>query len=221
MRTGELKSGVAGTVRDRIGSEHVLQLFFLVIAVYAYIEAFGFTFGGRVFPQMSALIVIVGILLLTIRGYLPSGIRSWIEGGVDLTETVDADIDADVDPETEQTRVEAEHEFPRFQKPLHPVTFTALMVVLYVVAGYAVGFLWVTPVFVAGYLIWFDKPLLYVVALAALGLLVAYTFITVFNIRLHQGQLISLTLLEATFAVELLQSQFDVTAEIPLSGGRR
>lgn len=178
-------------ITSRIGSEQLLQLVFLLSAVYAFWEAYDFTFGGRVFPQLSAGVVIVGCLLLIFKSYLPVGIQQFIEGSVDLGGDYRSELETDLPQDEESSESRA-----RFEKPLSPVVFTSLMLVLYVVVGYAIGFLWITPVFVAVYLLWFEKSWLYVIGVALLGFAVVYTFLNVFNIRLQEGQLFTLYLLD-------------------------
>lgn len=191
-----------GNIREitrRIGSEQLLQLMFLVAAVYAFWEAYGFSFGGRVFPQLSASVVIVGVILLIFKDYLPTAAQQFIEGSVDLGGGYESEL------ETELQQDDRSSEDPaRFEKPLNPVVFTALMVVLYVVVGYAVGFLWITPVFVAVYLLWFEKSWLHIILVALLGFAVVYTFLNVFNIRLQEGQIFTLYLLDIISVVEPL-----------------
>ena len=172
--------------REAVNSENILLLFFLIISAGAYWIARDFTFGGSVFPRLTAIIVFVGCLLVIVGDYLPKSVQPFITGSVEF---VDQD---EIDPDEESASPEVDTSLPRFQKPLGPVLFTTVMILLYAAVGYAIGFLWATPVFAGVYIYWFDKPLLYVIAIAAIAFAIAYVFISVFGVRLHEGAFVTI-----------------------------
>lgn len=178
-------------IGSTITSEHILLVLFLTISVVAFWEAYEFTYGGRVFPQLTASIVIVGTLLILFQDYLPKSVQSIIKGSVDLVDQDEIETESQSESDVDLAGA-ADTTLPRFQKPIGPVLFTSIMIVLYTVVGWAIGFLWASPIFAAVYTLWFDKQLLYVILTAALALGIAYVFIAVFGIRLHEGEFITI-----------------------------
>lgn len=178
---------------ERITPEHVM-LFTLVVlgsVFYAIPELEEYSRNASIFPQYTGAIVATGAGLLLIGHYLPGPLRRFVVEEVSITsgETTQEIMEQqETDPVEEDTRRETVATDYGFD-----VNDTVVMMVLstfYLVAGYAAGMLYVTPLFVLAYTKWFKVRWSVSVFLAALATVIIYLFIRYLLIPFDQGQFI-------------------------------
>lgn len=175
---------------ERVTSEHVMLLVLLVLSAVFLIEPIVSDYPGdaRVFPQMTAGVVFVGSLLLLLQNYLPERLYTVVAESVNITSSGPS-------PQQEVTNREAETAGTTPKKTLgreygYDVNDTVFMVVsavLYFFAGWAAGFLFVTPLFVFAYTAWFRVRTVVGVVLAILSTVVVYLFVEFLILPLDRG----------------------------------
>lgn len=173
---------------DRLNSEHAILLLFIVVSAYMFVRAQEWGFNTKVFPQAMAGAVIVGSLLLLVQDYLPEPVRRIVAGSggaFGRTEELEEEIEKP-DGEREESAAAA----PGYDRPLNPVLFTAILVVVYAAGGYLFSLLVMSPLFVAAYLVWFRQPWPIVVGISLLGLLIAYGFASLIIVPVDRGVLV-------------------------------
>lgn len=138
------------------------------------------------FPRLTGSVVFIGAVLLFFREYLPGPVKRIVvsegaafEAGEEFTERQEAMEDEQDEPETEGVST--------VDRPIHDSIFTTLAVIGYALAGYAVGLLWATPLFVIAYARWFRVDLLRTAALTVIGFGIAYSFMIVLNVPMDAG----------------------------------
>ena len=179
--------------RVRPSAEQMVILIFLVLSAYAFYEALSFQWESAIFPMITAAIVIIGCLMLLFRNYLPTVFEDLVsdevqmmpsEADEDLVEAADTigDKEDDVADETDD-------EAP-LNRPLSGTAATIALSTLYVIASYAVGILWMTPLFALVYTIWFRQPwpVIFIVTVLSGG--AAYAFMSLLNLSIDSGELI-------------------------------
>ena len=185
------------TIRERITAEHLLLLFFLVVAVFMFIEARHYSDRAASFPRFTAGATIVGVLLLLFRSYLPYPLSVFVEeqGGVFESAIDDEDLE-ELEDAIEET-AEAEDGYPepetRYVRvgayEIHGVLFTTLATLAFIVTGYLIGLLWAAPLFVGGYLAALRRPPKVVVSLSVLAFLIGFSFYVLIGIDIDTGLL--------------------------------
>lgn len=140
------------------------------------------------FPRLAGSVVFIGVVLLFFREYLPGPVKSVVvsegaafEAGEEFTERQE-EMEEPEEPEPETEGIST------VDRPLHDSVFTALATVGYAAAGYAIGLLWATPLFVIAYARWFRVDALRTVVLTAIGFAIAYSFMLVLNVPMDAGQ---------------------------------
>ena len=172
---------------------------FLVVSAVFIIEPVieNYPDDARVFPQLTAAAVFIGSLLLLLQNYLPGPLREFVAESVSITSSDDSEVIDQVD-EDEKPLEDTEPEEEEYKKDTlgakygYEVDDTIFMVstaVLYFVAGWAAGFLFVTPLYIVGYTLWFRVNPLVSVGLAVAGTAVIYLFMTYLVLPFDQGHL--------------------------------
>lgn len=140
------------------------------------------------FPRLTGSVVFIGTVLLFFREYLPGPIKHAVvsegaafEASEEFTERQEA-----MEGEQEVTEPETEG-FSTVGRPLHDAMFTTIAVVGYAVAGFAIGLLWASPLFVIAYARWFRVDLLRTGVLTVIGFGIAYSFMVVLNVPMDSG----------------------------------
>ncbi|MDG5820694.1 tripartite tricarboxylate transporter TctB family protein [Natronococcus sp. A-GB7] len=172
---------------------------FLVVSAVFIIEPVieSYPDDARVFPQLTAAAVFIGSLLLLLQNYLPGPVRRFVAESVSITSSEDSEV---VDQtETDQEQLEdTEPEAEEYKKDtlgakygfeVDETIFMVSTAVLYFVAGWAAGFLFVTPLYIAGYTLWFRVNPVVSVGLAVAGTAVIYLFMTYLVLPFDQGHL--------------------------------
>lgn len=157
---------------------YLLGILFLVSAGMLVVS---FTYGrtAALFPQLTAGIIIIGVILITIHRWLPASVQSIVagEGGA-----FERDEFKDVDPEGIETDTEAALVTWR-----DDTVFTGILFSGYVIIGYLIGLLWATPIFVYTYARWFEQPRWIRWTLVIVSVLIAFIFQIFLGLDLMTG----------------------------------
>ncbi|WP_198948046.1 MULTISPECIES: hypothetical protein [unclassified Halorubrum] len=175
--------------------------------------------NATIFPQLMAQVVGIGSFLLLIQNYLPGPLQKFVAQEVSMTESFEegqtegvgaiedaeedegstdvADtavderyLDTDDDDDTEGVRAK---DLPLHQKWGIDINNTVIMIVfssIYFALGWAVGFLYVTPLFVFAYTTWFRVRPLKSAFLAVLATVIVYGFIVFLLMPFDQGAIV-------------------------------
>ena len=180
------------TKYEQVTAEHVMLAVLVVVSAVFLIEPIvqNYPDNARVFPQMTAAVVFVGSLLLLVRNYLPGALRTVVAESVNITTS---DSASEAEEELASREEEADSADPNRtlgQEYGYEVNDTVFMMVastLYFFAGWAAGFLFVTPLFVVGYTTWFRIRPLIGIGLAALATAIVYLFVEFLVMPFDQG----------------------------------
>ena len=205
---------------EGITAEHVLLVTLLGLSVVFYVDPIlkDYPENAAIFPQLMAQVVGIGSFLLLIQRYLPGPIQRFVAQEVSMTESfeegrtegVGAIEDAEEEDSTdlEDTSVDEkyvdtgddagsdevrEKDLPLHQKWGIDINNTVIMIVfstVYFALGWAVGFLYVTPLFVFAYTAWFRVNLLKAAFLAAVATVIVYGFIVFLLMPFDQGAIV-------------------------------
>ncbi|MFC6889383.1 hypothetical protein [Halorubrum trueperi] len=165
--------------------------------------------NATIFPQLMAQVVGIGSFLILIQNYLPGPLQRFVGESVSMTESLEesrtegVDVvqdgdDTDIDEKYVDTSDDDAEEIDQKDPPLHQkwgvdINNTVIMIIfssVYFALGWAAGFLYVTPLFVAGYTLWFRVDLYKSVILAALATAIVYGFIVFLLMPFDEGALI-------------------------------
>jgi hypothetical protein len=157
-------------------ADTVIVLAFILVAVFAFVQAYQFPSGDTLFPQISAAIIIIGGIILLLIKALPESVAQPIKesGGV-----LDTDEIADED------RVQESGEIDRMKR-YKLIVLTAA----YLIGGYLFGLLWATPGFVLLYGVANRQKYTTILVTTILSIVAAYVFMEVLNLRIDEGLLI-------------------------------
>lgn len=143
---------------------------------------------ARVFPQMTASVVFVGSLLLLVRNYLPGALGTVVNESINITTSDSSAQEQVAQREAEQTGSEPKRTLGReYGYEVNDTVFMVVSSTVYFIAGWAAGFLFVTPLFVLAYTVWFRIRPLLCVALATLSTVIVYLFIEFLLLPLDRG----------------------------------
>ena len=159
--------------------EYLLGGLFFIVGSYAYIVARSWGFAVGTWPRLTAGIVVILSMLVLIQSYLPPWFRSLITDGDTMFSRRQNEADTSA-PEPEYTD---DHD------PVSQALVTALFTVGYALAGYLVGLLWATPLFVFTYSYWNETETSKSVVLAVIGFGIAYGFAIVLGVPIDVGVL--------------------------------
>jgi hypothetical protein len=205
---------------EGITAEHVLLLTLLGLSVVFYVDPIikDYPENATVFPQLMAQVVGIGSLLLLLQNYLPGPLQKFVAEEVSMTESFeegrtegvgaiedaeeeestdleDTDIDeryVDTD-DADATEDVAVKDQPLHQKWGVDLNNTVIMIVfssVYFALGWAVGFLYVTPLFVFAYTTWFRVNVIKGAFLAAMATAIVYGFIVFLLMPFDQGAIV-------------------------------
>lgn len=161
-------------------SESTVIAGFLVFSTYTFIETYSFAPRVAKFPRMMAGFVIVSSILLLARPYLPAILQPLVAssdrgigGGMENLTDVDGD---EPDSGVEERKVSSRDS-----------AISAGLIGGYTVLSLLIGLLWVTPLFVVVYSIWFGQSRITTAGLVALTFGIGMTFMVIFNMDLASG----------------------------------
>ena len=183
MTTMSIKNTIEGRT-----AEDAMLLLFLTLGVLFFVEPIvqEYPDSATVFPQITSAIVIWGSLMLLVRERLPSFLQKAVTESVSITDTDDTDEDPTEDETTDDQLTLGD----RFGVEIDDTVFMVTTAILYVVAGYLFGLLYVTPLFVLGYTSWFRVPGYVGLGIAGLATLVVFGFVELLLMPFDEGQLI-------------------------------
>ncbi len=207
------RESLSQTITERVSMETVLLATMLGAATYMLWESFNFGISqAATFPRLTAGFVFIGTILLLLRPILPEPIYSFVakdaraldvdedfkeltsdgesvdemtDGEESVDETADDEESADETAKPEETTPKS-----RVGRPLPDAVFTGAAAICYGLAGYVVGLLLVTPVFVAVYGLWFNLSRRTIGMLVVISVVVAFGFVQFLNVPLDQGEVI-------------------------------
>jgi HAMP domain-containing protein len=181
----------------RITAEQVMLGIIFVLSVVFYLEPTlqDYPENAAIFPQLTAIAVLIGAALLLTRRYLPGPIRRIVTENVSIAQQIEeTDDDAIPDQEVveEETTPEDRTLGAVYGLEIDNTLFVTVTATLYLFAGWAVGLLYVTPIYVLGYTLWFRVPWQVGVGLAAFASIIIWGFIRFLLMPFDQGELVSL-----------------------------
>jgi uncharacterized membrane protein (UPF0182 family) len=189
---------------EGITAEHVLLVTLIGLSVIFYVDPIlkDYPDNATVFPQLMAQIVGIGSLLILVQNYLPGPIQRFVGESVSMTESVEESSAEEIEGTVESADLDDAMEEDTAAQgkgdPLHVkwginVNNTVIMIVfssVYFALGWAAGFLYVTPLFVLGYMLWFRVNLYKSIFLSVLATLIVYGFIVFLLMPFDPGALI-------------------------------
>jgi hypothetical protein len=179
------------TFEERVDMEKVLLFVMLIAAIYMIVESFRFDISqAATFPRLTAGFVVIGTVLLLLRPTLPEPLYSFVAKDATLIQTDDdfeeEEMGLGSDDEDSKDGLRSE-----VGRPVPDSVFTGAIAVVYGLAGYAAGILWVTPLFVAAYGAWFKLDWRVVATLVAISFALAFGFMEALNSPIDSGEIIN------------------------------
>lgn len=157
-----------------IDGGQVLFWSLIIISGYMFLTAQQFSPDVGLFPQLAAGIVLV------------SGGLKWavnfLNQKFDFSYSSESESESDAQTETPGITDEEGESLP-----LAPALILGALITAYIVIGYFVGLLWVTPLFVASYMLYSRQSWLRTVTLTIVLTAVAYGFMLLMNLDLATG----------------------------------
>jgi hypothetical protein len=160
--------------------DYVIACVFFVIGVYAYWEARTFGGGTDLWPKMLSVVIVFLCLLLVVRKYVPDIINEFMTDSSEVVQMEENIKQEDTNDETDPEDVD---------RIVDDATFTVLSTVGYIGLSYLFGILWISPLFVAGYMSWFKIRSAVIAVMSAVSFVIAYAFMKVLFLPLDEGLL--------------------------------
>jgi hypothetical protein len=191
---------------SEITPEHIMLVILLIMGTVFFVRPITEEYpeAASQFPQFTSAVVIVGSLLLLVRNYLPGALQTFVAESVSITDssgttdqyTNTSDEDDDGTDSTESTEPTADTG-PRtigqqYGIEINDTAFMLGLSIAYLAIGYAVGLLYVTPLFVLAYTSWFRVRWYIGLGLAILSTLVILGFIEFLLLPFDQGAYLTL-----------------------------
>lgn len=177
--------------------ERVLLLFFVILSAFMLYEARSFSRSASLFPQFAGTIVLVGSVFLFVKDSfsdrlpLPQKEGSGFTAGTETITDDPAEYAKTEERDEEEGATDAAESAMRFDIG-NPAFVTAVMIVLYITSGYLLSLIYVTPIFVILYGIWFQLPRYQIIILTLLSIGVTYAFMSYALTPLDEGALLSI-----------------------------
>lgn len=171
---------------ERVNTEYVILFTMFIPAVYMFIQSYDFqATSATIFPRIMAGFVIFGSVVLLLRPVLPEPIYSIV---TDESQLIDVEEDEEIDDELDD---ETEDTFSSVGRPIPDSVFAAAAAIGYALAGYVAGLLWVTPVFVLVYGLWFKVSWRVLAVIVPLSFMVGFGFMEFVNIPVDSGEIVN------------------------------
>lgn len=169
-----------------------LLVILLTVAGYMVYESFAYGETAGRFPRLTGGVVLVGVVLLLIREYLPDRVEAVVGESAELFDSsADAETDrpepADADDEEEKREAESG---AATERRVSDSVFTTASIIGYTVSSYYVGMLWMSPLFVLLYSRWYRHPWWATGVLTVIAAGLAYGFMELLNLPLDEGALL-------------------------------
>jgi hypothetical protein len=178
---------------EGVTAEHVMLVVLLTLSAVFLIEPIvqDYPADARVFPQMMAGVVFVGCFLLLIQNYLPDPIYTFVAEEMTVTAGDDSTESMMAEQEESQEETVAEERTPRLGEEygygVNDTVFMVGMSTLYLFAGWAAGFLFVTLPFVWAYTTWFRIRWYVGLGLAVFATIIVWFFMTYLILPFDRG----------------------------------
>lgn len=149
---------------------------------------------ARIFPQMMAGAVFTGCLLLLVQKYLPGPIQTFVAEDMTITSTDDTlDSDEKETADEEMTEEPVPRLGEEYGLEVNDTLFMVITAMVYLIAGWAIGFLFVTLPFVFLYMVWFRIPWHVALGLGLAATVVIWFFMTFLILPFDRGAIIDLS----------------------------
>lgn len=152
---------------DVARGEHVFAALLTALAAYMFVTAYDFPPAARLFPQAASGLVLVAAALRVVNHFIPYEFTrndSVVLSGSDADESSTSETE-------DRTRM----------------LVLGTLITGYILAGYAVGLFWVTPLFAFAYLV-YTRQKWWVTAIITAALTgVAYVFVVLMNVDIVTG----------------------------------
>lgn len=163
------------------------------------------------FPRFIAITVLVlsGVLFLRRVPFFPDRIRNLIEADADAFSDVEETFG---DEETEAEDIEETEETEELKGSTRKSTVLGALTGVYMLAGYFIGLLWITPFYVAAYLRYTKQSWAVTLGVTVGVTVITYGMMDFFNLRLETGWLLDTYQIEVplTVAAEGIASKLPV-----------
>lgn len=182
--------------KSKITAERLMLVFFLVASFIFFVDPIiqDYPDDARVFPQLTAASVFIGSALLLSQNYLPGPLRTFVAENVSImSEEPDTDgVDApgETSPQQDEAETPKETLGTKYGYQVNDTAFMVGTAVLFFIAGWAVGLLFVTPVYVLLYTLWYRVNVVTSVLLAILATLIMYLFAWALLMPFDQGNIL-------------------------------
>lgn len=190
-------SNTESTERN-VTPERIMLVTFLVLSAVFIIEPViaDYPDDARVFPQLTASAVFIGSLLLLLQNYLPGPLYTFVAESVSITSSDESEVveqagdgEDSLDERGSDQKSGKDTLGSKYGYEVNETVFMVSTAVLYFVAGWAAGFLFVTPLYILGYTLWFRVNPIVGLGLAAAGTIVIYLFIMYLVMPFDEGQI--------------------------------
>jgi len=176
-----------------------MLVFFLVASSVFFIDPIiqDYPDDARVFPQLTAASVFVGSALLLSQNYLPGPLRTFVAENVTIM-SEEPEIDGEETESVEQAETEKtpkETLGTEYGIQLNDTGFMVGTAVLFFISGWAIGLLFVTPVYVLIYTLWYRVNVVTSILLAILATLIMYLFAWALLMPFDQGNILDFSYL--------------------------
>lgn len=174
--------------------EQALLMFFVLISTFFITIPIvqDYNRSARLFPQMTGLVVLIGSMMLLFKNHLPGPIRKIATENVSLSNQVDDD-QTTVNVAEGDKSSDSDIDAPLHSKFSPDISNTTVMVAMsttYLLAGWAVGLLYITPIFVFLYTYNFRLDIYKCILLSIVAVLIIYAFIHFLFLPFDQGEII-------------------------------
>lgn len=180
-------------IQKILDEERALILGFLILSLYGFMGSFQFFYPTDQFPRLASGIVVILCLVMLAKNYLPESLQVLVEKEEGMLEDEKSEIEQEEDePKTPQPNAISQGSLVRIlpSRIQDKMWFTLIMFVLYIVASFFVGILWVTPIFVCVYIVGVGRPWYVGVALAILMFGIGFLFMEMLNLSLDEGRVV-------------------------------
>lgn len=184
------------TLRTRVSNitpEHVMLVSLIVLGTIFYVvpDVDGYSRNASIFPQYTGAIVAVGSLLLLLGRYLPGPLQTFVVEEVSITsgETTEEFMAGTEEEEEVDEDLRRETLGTDYGLDVNDTVVMMVLSTLYLVVGYAIGILYVTPLFVIAYTQWFKVKWWVSIFLAVLASAIIFLFIEYLLIPFDRGQI--------------------------------
>lgn len=180
--------------------DYLINILFLVVGGYALIESLSFSRSAQLWPRNVSIFLLIAGAILLARSYLPAALEPLVrdealfggdddDPGTSDSELPDSDETPDLSdsetPDADDEEVVEDKNVGRY--PIDNSVFTAIAMFGYIIFGWAFGLLWATPIFIAFYCWWFQKPWYLTGLLAAVGFITGYAFYDILYLPIDAG----------------------------------